>query len=292
MIRSMTGFGTATAENEDYKVAVELKAVNQRFLELAFHMPHPLAPFEDSLRRLVRQTASRGKVDIFVNYLDKRERASSIRVDKQLAASYHAALDELSDYLHLARPDDVMQVAAYPDVLQVEKDEELEGFEPLLLEAAGRALKGFDAMRQAEGANIAQDFYRRIESLEASVEKLKALAPAIVQAYRTRIEKTLQELLAEQEIDETRIIQETALYADKVNYTEEVVRLGSHFQQFRAILASAAGPIGRKLDFLIQEMNRETNTIASKANSAEAAQLVVDMKSEIEKLREQVQNIE
>lgn len=147
-------------------------------------------------------------------------------------------------------------------------------------------------MRQTEGANIAQDFYRRIESLEASVEKLKALAPAIVQAYRARIEKTLQELLAEQEIDETRIIQETALYADKVNYTEEVVRLGSHFQQFRAILESAAGPIGRKLDFLIQEMNRETNTIASKANSAEAAQLVVDMKSEIEKLREQVQNIE
>ena len=181
MIRSMTGFGTATAENEDYKVAVELKAVNQRFLELAFHMPHPLAPFEDSLRRLVRQTASRGKVDIFVTYLDKRERAASIRVDKQLAASYHAALDELSDYLHLARPDDVMQVAAYPDVLQVEKDEELEGFEPLLLEAAGKALKGFDAMRQTEGANIAQDFYRRIESLEVSVEKLKALAPAIVQ---------------------------------------------------------------------------------------------------------------
>ena len=283
MIRSMTGFGTAIAENEDYKVSVELKAVNQRFLELAFHMPHPLAPFEDSLRRLVRQTASRGKVDLFINYFDKRERASSIRVDKQLAASYHAALDELSDYLHLARPD---------DVLQVEKDEELEGFEPLLLEAAGKALTGFDAMRQAEGANIAQDFYRRIESLEASVAKLKALAPTIVQAYRVRIEKTLQELLAEQEIDETRIIQETALYADKVNYTEEVVRLGSHFQQFRAILESADGPIGRKLDFLIQEMNRETNTIASKANSAEAAQLVVDMKSEIEKLREQVQNIE
>lgn len=262
MIRSMTGFGTATVENEDYKVSVELKAVNQRFLELAFHMPHPLTPFEDSLRRLVRQTASRGKVDLFINYLDKRERAASIRVDKQLAASYHAALDELSDYLHLARPDDVMQVAAYPDVLQVEKDEELEGFEPLLLEAAGKALKGFDAMRQAEGENIVKDFYRRIESLEASVEKLKALAPAIVQAYRARLEKTLQELLAEQEIDETRIIQETALYADKVNYTEEVVRLGSHFQQFRAILESADGPIGRKLDFLIQEMNRETNTIA------------------------------
>lgn len=292
MIRSMTGFGSAVVENEEYKVSVEVKAVNQRFLELSFHMGRPLSPFEDNLRRLVRQTAARGKVDIFVNYLDKREHAASIRVDKQLAASYRAALDELSDYLHLARPDDVMQVASYPDVLQVEKDDELAGFEPVLRAAASEALRSFDAMRQAEGENIGRDFFVRLGELEASVERLKALAPTIVQAYRERLEKTLGELLSEQEIDETRIIQETALYADKVNYTEEVVRLGSHFQQFRAILASADGPIGRKLDFLIQEMNRETNTIASKASSAEAAQLVVDMKSEIEKLREQVQNIE
>lgn len=292
MIRSMTGFGSAVVENEEYKVSVEVKAVNQRFLELAFHMPHQLAPFEDGLRRLVRQTAARGKVDLFVNYSDKRERAARIRVDKQLAISYHEALDELSDFLHLARPDDVMQVASYPDVLQVEKDEELAGFEPVLRAATSEALRSFDAMRQAEGENIGRDFFVRLGELEASVERLKALAPTIVQAYRERLEKTLGELLSEQEIDETRIIQETALYADKVNYTEEVVRLGSHFQQFRAILASADGPIGRKLDFLIQEMNRETNTIASKASSAEAAQLVVDMKSEIEKLREQVQNIE
>lgn len=280
MIRSMTGFSSAVVENEEYKVSVEVKAVNQRFLELSFHMGRPLSPFEDNLRRLVRQTAARGKVDIFVNYLDKREHAASIRVDKQLAASYRA------------RPDDVMQVASYPDVLQVEKDEELAGFEPVLRAAASEALRSFDAMRQAEGENIGRDFFVRLGELEASVERLKALAPTIVQAYRERLEKTLRELLSEQEIDETRIIQETALYADKVNYTEEVVRLGSHFQQFRAILASADGPIGRKLDFLIQEMNRETNTIASKASSAEAAQLVVDMKSEIEKLREQVQNIE
>ena len=283
MIRSMTGFGSAVVENEEYKVSVEVKAVNQRFLELSFHMGRALSPFEDNLRRLVRQTAARGKVDIFVNYLDKREHAASICVDKQLAASYRAALDELSDFLHLARPD---------DVLQVEKDEELAGFEPVLRAAASEALRSFDAMRQAEGENIGRDFFVRLGELEASVERLKALAPTIVQAYREHLEKTLGELLSEQEIDETRIIQETALYADKVNYTEEVVRLGSHFQQFRAILASTDGPIGRKLDFLIQEMNRETNTIASKASSAEAAQLVVDMKSEIEKLREQVQNIE
>lgn len=292
MIRSMTGFGAAVVENEAYKVSVEVKAVNQRFLELSFHMGRPLSPFEDNLRRLVRQTAARGKVDIFVNYLDKREHAASIRVDKQLAISYHEALDALSDCLHLARPDDVMQVASYPDVLQVDEDEELAGFEPVLLAAAGKALQSFDVMRQTEGENIGRDFLLHLGELERAVARLKELAPVIVQSYRERLEKTLQELLAEKEIDETRIIQETALYADKINYTEEVVRLGSHFQQFRNILAEAEGPIGRKLDFLIQEMNREANTIASKANSAEASQLVVDMKSEIEKLREQVQNIE
>ena len=174
MIRSMTGFGSAVVENEEYKVSVEVKAVNQRFLELSFHMGRALSPFEDNLRRLVRQTAARGKVDIFVNYLDKREHAASIRVDKQLAASYRAALDELSDFLHLARPDDVMQVASYPDVLQVEKDEELAGFEPVLRAAASEALRSFDAMRQAEGENIGRDFFVRLGELEASVERLKA----------------------------------------------------------------------------------------------------------------------
>ncbi len=292
MIKSMTGFGSAVGENQDYKVTVELKAVNQRFLEIAFHEPRQLTVFEDKLRKLIRQTAARGKVDVFINYLDKREKAASIHVDKSLARAYQESLDELSDFLHLARPDDVMQVAAYPDVLQVVEDEDLEGLEPLLIETIQKALTRLDAMRQTEGENIGRDFLVHLTELERDVEKLRELAPQIVQSYRKRLRKTLGELLSAQDIDETRIIQETALYADKVNYTEEVVRLGSHFQQFRAILAGAKDPIGRKLDFLIQEMNRETNTIASKANSSEAAQLVVDMKSEIEKLREQVQNIE
>ncbi|WP_302489802.1 YicC/YloC family endoribonuclease [uncultured Mitsuokella sp.] len=292
MIKSMTGFGSAAGENEDYKVTVELKAVNQRFLEVAFHAPRQMAVFEDKMRRCIRQTAARGKVDVFINYIDKREQVASIHVDKALAQAYHASLDELSDFLHLARPDDVMQVASYPDVLQVVENTDLEGFEPLLMDTLQKALTGFDAMRQAEGENIGRDFLVHLAALEKGVAALKELAPEIVQAYRERLQKTLEELLSAQDIDETRIIQETAIYADKVNYTEEVVRLGSHFQQFRAILADADEPIGRKLDFLIQEMNRETNTIASKANSSKAAQLVVDMKSEIEKLREQVQNIE
>ena len=143
-----------------------------------------------------------------------------------------------------------------------------------------------------EGANLEKDFLQRVDTLAAFVQKLKALAPNIVASYRERLKATVADLLASENIDETRIIEETAIYADKVNFTEEVVRLESHFAQFRAILADAKGPVGRKLDFLIQEMNREANTIGSKCQSAEAAQTVVDMKSEIEKLREQVQNIE
>ena len=292
MLKSMTGFGAAVAETEAYKVSVELKAVNQRFLELNFHMGRQLNPWEDALRKTIKAVAARGKMDIYINFTDKRESQASIRVNKGLVQAYHQALNDMSDMLHVARPDDVATFAGFPDILQVESDTDISPMEPVLLQAMEDALAQFDAMRQTEGENIRQDFLHRIDRLEQMKDQVHALAPAIVQGYRDHLQKVVSEALSEADIDETRIIQETALYADKVNYTEEVVRLGSHFQQFRQIIESAEEPVGRKLDFLIQELNRETNTIGSKANSTEAAQIVVDMKSEVEKLREQVQNIE
>lgn len=291
MLKSMTGFGAATVENDDYKVTVELKAVNQRFLELNFHMPRQFGQWEESLRQLIRKAAARGKVDIFVNYVDKRESKSTIRVDKGLALAYQSAMNELSDTLHLPRPDSAAMFAGFPDVLQVEQSAELDGLQPVLEEALQQALKAFDDMRQREGAHIAEDFEQRLQKLEDMRQQLITLAPAIVAERRQHLQEVLAEALAGKDFDETRIIQETALFADRVNYTEEVVRLESHIAQFRQIMA-AGEPSGRKLDFLIQEFNRETNTIGSKANSKDAAQLVVDMKSEIEKIREQVQNIE
>ena len=291
MLKSMTGFGAATVENDDYKVTVELKAVNQRFLELNFHMPRQFGQWEESLRQLIRQAAARGKVDIFVNYVDKRESKSTIRVDKGLALAYQSAMNELSDTLHLPRPDSAAMFAGFPDVLQVEQSAELDGLQPVLEDALQQALKAFDDMRQREGAHIAEDFEQRLVKLEGMRQQLITLAPAIVEERRQHLQEVLAEALAGKDFDETRIIQETALFADRVNYTEEVVRLESHIAQFRQIMA-AGEPSGRKLDFLIQEFNRETNTIGSKANSKDAAQLVVDMKSEIEKIREQVQNIE
>ncbi|MBO5651855.1 MAG: YicC family protein [Selenomonas sp.] len=291
MLKSMTGFGAATVENDAYKVIVELKAVNQRFLEMNFHMPRQFGQWEENLRQLIRNVAARGKVDIFINYVDKRETKSTIRVDKGLALAYQAAMNELSDTLHLPRPDSAAMFAGFPDVLQVEQSLEMEGLQSVLEDALQQALTVFDHMRQREGAHIAEDFEQRLQKLEGMRQQLITLAPAIVEERRQHLQEVLAEALAGKDFDETRIIQETALFADRVNYTEEVVRLESHIAQFRQIMA-AGEPSGRKLDFLIQEFNRETNTIGSKANSKDAAQLVVDMKSEIEKIREQVQNIE
>ncbi|SHK77474.1 TIGR00255 family protein [Selenomonas ruminantium] len=291
MLKSMTGFGAAVAENDAYKVTVELKAVNQRFFEVNFHMPRQLGQWEERLRKMIRQTAARGKVDIFINFQDKRETKSSIRVDKGLALAYQAALNELSDTLHIPRPDDAALFAGFPEVLQVEQTAELDDMLPVLLEAVDQAAMTFDSMRQREGAHIAEDFLKRLALLEDMRQQLIELSPVIVEERRQHLQAVLAEAFSGKEMDETRIIQETALFADRVNYTEEIVRLASHISQFRQIM-EAEEPVGRKLDFLIQEFNRETNTIGSKANNKEAAQLVVDMKSEIEKIREQVQNIE
>ena len=292
MLKSMTGYGEGAAESADWKVRVEVKTVNQRFLDIAFHTPKLLNAEEAHMRDRIKQTVARGKLDLFVTVEDLREKSAGIRVDRKLALAYHQALNEMSDLLRVARPDDVATIVSYPDVLSVEETASFEGGEPVLDEALDKALSALDTMRQTEGENLKQDFLHRIETLSGFVEKLRTLAPDIVAHYRERLQATMDELLSAEDIDETRIIEETAIYADKVNFTEEVVRLESHFAQFRAIIEGADAPVGRKLDFLIQEMNREANTIGSKCQSAEAAQTVVDMKSEIEKLREQVQNIE
>ena len=292
MLKSMTGFGAGDRENDSYRIHVEIRAVNQRFLEVSFRMPRCMFAWEDAMRKCIKKSAARGKLEVQIVFEDKREQAASIRVNRGLALAYQKALNELSDLLHVARADDIAAVAAYPDILSVEENRSMEGLEEILLPALEDALQGLNAMRCKEGEHLEQDFSMRLEILEHLTDEVEVMAPSIVADYRKRIEKTLSELLSAEEIDETRIIQETAIYADRVNFTEEIVRLRSHFAQFRSIQQEAGEPVGRKLDFLMQEMNREANTIGSKANQAAAARIVVEMKSEIEKLREQVQNIE
>lgn len=292
MIKSMTGFGAGYAETADFKVHIEVKAVNQRFLETNYHMPYSMNMFENQLTKKIKEYASRGKLDINIRFQDLRDKAVTVKVDKGLVAAYGQALQEISSQLELSAPVTAAQIASYPDVLKLnEENADLEAAQPVLMQAMEQALESFVAMREAEGQNIQRDLLARIGTLENFVGELEKLAPEIVAAYRQRLENLLREYLAKEDIEESRIIQEVALFTDKVNYTEETVRLRSHFDQFRQII-TAGEPVGRKLDFLIQEMNREINTVASKANSAGAAQFVVDVKSEIEKIREQIQNIE
>lgn len=288
--RSMTGYGAGTAETTDYRVVVEMKAVNQRFLEIALHMPRAFGAWEGDLRELIRTRVARGKLDVYVSFEDRSEKRYAVHVNEELARAYYAALGRVARAVDAPLSDGVRMTAAYEGVITISEDADLSGARTVFLDAAARALDALDVMRLAEGAHIVRDFEKRLARLEAQREEVKRHAPQIVADYRSHLTEVLAEFRTVTP-DETRIMQEAALYADRVNVTEELVRLASHFAQFRTILAEEE-PVGRRLDFLLQEINRETNTIGSKVNSAAIQQVVVAMKNEVEKLREQVQNLE
>lgn len=288
--RSMTGYGAGTAETTDYRVVVEMKAVNQRFLEIALHMPRAFGAWEGDLRELIRTRVARGKLDVYVSFEDRSEKRYAVHVNEELARAYYAALGRVARAVDAPLSDGVRMTAAYEGVITISEDADLSGARTVFLDAAARALDALDVMRLAEGAHIVRDFEKRLARLEAQREEVKRHAPQIVADYRAHLTEVLAEFRTVTP-DETRIMQEAALYADRVNVTEELVRLASHFAQFRTILAEEE-PVGRRLDFLLQEINRETNTIGSKVNSAAIQQVVVAMKNEVEKLREQVQNLE
>jgi len=286
----MTGYGAGTAETADYRVVVEMKAVNQRFLEIAPHMPRAFGAWEGDLRELIRTRVARGKLDVYVSFEDRSEKRYAVHVNEGLARAYYAALGRVARAVDAPLSDGVRMTAAYEGVITISEDADLSGARTVFLDAAARALDALDVMRLAEGAHIVRDFEKRLARLEEQREEVKRHAPQIVADYRAHLTEVLAEFRTVTP-DETRIMQETALYADRVNVTEELVRLASHFAQFRTILAEEE-PVGRRLDFLLQEINRETNTIGSKVNSAAIQQVVVAMKNEVEKLREQVQNLE
>lgn len=288
--RSMTGYGAGTAETADYRVVVEMKAVNQRFLEITPHMPRAFGAWEGDLRELIRTRVARGKLDVYVSFEDRSEKRYAVHVNEGLARAYYAALGRVARAVDAPLSDGVRMTAAYEGVITISEDADLSGARTVFLDAAARALDALDVMRLAEGAHIVRDFEKRLARLEEQREEVKRHAPQIVADYRAHLTEVLAEFRTVTP-DETRIMQEAALYADRVNVTEELVRLASHFAQFRTILAEEE-PVGRRLDFLLQEINRETNTIGSKVNSAAIQQVVVAMKNEVEKLREQVQNLE
>ena len=299
MVKSMTGFGRGSFEEENFSVTVEIKSVNHRYNEIAIRLPHFLNPLEDKIRKTILASISRGRVDVFVTARYTATGAVNVSVDKPLALAYHTALLEVGDAIGITSPNisdqaEILYLARCPDVITAKEGLfDCDGYWPKIKQAVDQAVGALVSMREAEGKNIVGDFYKRLDLIERHVLEIEKRSPLAVAEYQAKLTERLDALLADKKIsaDPDRVLQEVAIFADRVSITEEIVRLKSHIRQFRLILESAQ-PVGRKLDFLVQEFNREANTIGSKANDFELAKTVVEVKAEIEKIREQIQNIE
>ena len=292
MIKSMTGYGSAKGSVEDLTITVELKSVNNRYLDTSVRMPRSFLFAEDAVKNAVQSKISRGKVDVFVSVDSSASDDVVVRVNEPLLKSYIDALRHIADEYALSDDLTVSTVSRLPDVLSVEKkDQDADAIAAGIREITDRALADFDIMREREGQKLKDDILSRLITIETLLAVIEREAPKTVEDYRTRLRQKMEEVLNGAGVDENRLLQEAALYADHIAVDEETVRLHSHISQLRTML-SGGSPIGRKIDFLIQEFNREANTIGSKCQNSDIAHVVVDLKSEIEKIREQIQNIE
>ena len=290
---SMTGYGRAFAAREGREMTVEVKSVNHRFLDIAFRMPRNLAFLEEPARKRIGGRLARGHADVFVTYRNQRADARTVRVDEGLFEAYVSALRKLSGTMGPDLRDDftLMNIARMPDVLTVtEAEEDQEAVEALMLEALDGALDQLVAMRRREGEAMGRDLAGRTDAIEAMTAQIEARYPQTVEEYTRRLRAAVEEL-AGSGVDETRLLMEVAIMADRSAIAEETVRLKSHIQQLRQLLG-ASEPVGRRMDFIVQELNREVNTISSKSQDIPITRLTVDLKAEIEKLREQLQNVE
>ena len=292
MLKSMTGYGRQESLTGGKKILVEIRSVNQRFTDYSIKVPRNLGFLEERVRSFASEYITRGKVDIYITVESYDEADKEITLNSALARNYVEVLRQLRDEFDLNDDISVMNVARFTDIFKAERrEEDNEELWELVKGVTAQALEAFSAMREREGARIEKDLTERIEYMKTLAEKIDERSPETVAEYRNRLLDKIHELLGDREIDESRILTEVAIFADKIAVNEETVRLGSHFEEFYNIIGSGE-PAGRKLDFLIQEINREVNTIGSKAQDIEIAKLVVELKGEIEKLREQVQNIE
>lgn len=292
MIKSMTGYGRQKGENERREVQVEIKSVNHRYLDLNVKVPRIYSFLEEPIKTAVSAAVARGKVDIYLSITAKEGGDVKVSPNLALAGEYLRALWQVRDTYSLKDDISVMELARMPDLLTVAREEpDAEEVKNQVLEVLGRALEEYNAMRRTEGERLCQDIARRGQEIGRMVDQVEIRSPQSVEEYRQKIAQRMTEILGDSDIAEQRILAEAALFADKVSVTEEVVRLRSHLSQLQKMVQGDA-PVGRKLDFLVQELNREANTIGSKANDYELAQIVIEIKAEIEKIREQIQNLE
>ncbi|MEE1227365.1 MAG: YicC/YloC family endoribonuclease [Lachnospiraceae bacterium] len=292
MINSMTGFGRGEAQSEDLKVVVELKAVNHRYCDLNFKIPKKLNYAEPAMRNLLKKRVTRGKIDAFITCENLSEKAENIALNEGVAKGYYQAMCQMSEVLGIKNDVTVMGLSRFPEVISVTEEEmDQEQTWAVVNEAIEKALEKFNEARAIEGDHLAQDLFGKLDEMDTALTAIEERYPQIVSEYRSRLEDKVQELLEDSTLDESRVAAEVVLYADKICVDEETVRLHSHIDSMRAELKKG-GAIGRKLDFIAQEMNREANTILSKTNDKATADLAIDLKTVIEKIREQVQNIE
>ena len=292
MIRSMTGFGRCEKTVNNYDISVEIKAVNHRYADYNIKLPRVYNFLEEDVKKYLQQYIVRGKVDVYLTVYKELDDSKEIILNEALAESYVKALKRIAERFDVRDDISVSSVARFNDVFDVkhtEEDEEI--VRTSVLEVLGEALSGFIAAREREGQKLATDMIARVELIRNEVIKIEKIAPDTVIEHKNNIEQRIRELLGDATVDENRLLTETAIYADKLSVNEEIVRLKCHLEEFDRIMEKGDA-VGRRLDFLLQEMNRETNTIGSKCNNLEISNIVINVKSELEKVREQLQNLE
>lgn len=292
MLKSMTGFGRCEMATDEYKISVEMKAVNHRYLDLSIKMPKKFNYFEATIRAQLKKYIQRGKVDVFISYEDYTDEKMSLKYNRSLAGEYMDYFRQMADELGIPNDATVMRLARCPEVFTMEQvPEDEEHMWQILEKAIGEAAEKFVETRTREGENLKQDLLGKLDYMVTLVDQIEERSPKIVEEYRAKLEDKVKELLEGSSVDEGRIAAEVVIFADKICTDEETVRLRSHIEATRKEL-TAGGSVGRKLDFIAQEMNREANTILSKANDLEVSDCAIALKTEIEKVREQIQNIE
>lgn len=292
MIKSMTGFGRSERESRDYKISAEIKSVNHRYCDLNIKLPKKFNAYENDIRNIVKKYAARGKIDVYISYEDYSEAKTIVKYNSGVAKGYMDAIIRASEEFSIEPSITSSSLVRFPDVISLE-DEEIDSDEifKALADVVEEACKNFVESREREGSHLYNDINDKLDYINGIVEEIEKRSPEIIKEYRTKIENKVAELLGDTKIDESVLATEITIFADKVCVDEETVRLHSHINSMRETL-SKDEPIGRKLDFISQELNRESNTILSKANDVEVSSKAIDLKTEIEKIREQIQNIE
>ncbi len=291
MIRSMTGFGRGEYEIEGRKYTVEIKSVNHKYADISIKLPRFLNAIENNIRQKVANNLSRGKIDVYISFENNSKDGTDIKINKNLALSYISNFQSLAEEAGISKDINIIDIIRMPDVMNVEDDEDIEKYENELNNALDMALEHFVKMREVEGTKLVQDMQERITLIEEKVNEIKSYSKDVVPEYIEKLKARVKELMQGEQVDENRINQEIVIYSDKSSIEEELTRLDSHISQFKKMILGDS-PIGKKFDFLVQEMNRETNTIGSKANNINITNCVINIKTEIENIREQIQNIE